>query len=252
MNQPRCELHCSSSCRERSVVEVDDAKVREGLDRDEQEEDADRDAVPAQRSGCVSGAALKRCGAMVPRRAQHRACSRGAPVPAALCAGRLITRVQGVGAAHCVGSKPLSSSAAGVGVAGVKSTLAAGAASSAFSPAVSSMRSLWSLRTPHVVSLSACRWQCKEPGAVRALACKSRTHPCGRAGNTRLRLTRETPTGEYADEAASSAMSNIATRRAIAVDEARLMTAAGRKSADIIQTKGQNELNMLFSFLVSD
>lgn len=85
---------------------------------------------------------------------------------------------------YCVGSKPLSSSAAGVGVAGVKSTLAAGAASSAFSPAVSSMRSLWS--------------------------------PCGRAGNTRLRLTRETPTGEYADEAASSAMSNIATRRAIA------------------------------------
>ena len=216
MNQPRCELQCSSSCRERSVVEVDDAKVREGLDRDEQEEDADRDAVPAQRSGCVSGAALKRCGAMVPRRAQHRACSRGAPVPAALCASRLITRVQGVGAAHCVGSKPLSSSAAGVGVAGVKSTLAAGAASSAFSPAVSSMRSLWSLRTPHVVSLSAYRWQCKEPSAVRALACKSRTHPCGRAGNTRLRLTRETPTGEYADEAASSAMSNIATRRAIA------------------------------------
>ena len=85
--------------------------------------------------------------------------------------------------------------------------------------------------------MSACRWQCKEPGAVRALACKSRTHPCGRAGNTRLRLTRETPTGEYADEAASSAMSNIATRRAIAVDEARLMTAAGRKSADIIRRR---------------
>ena len=65
--------------------------------------------------------------------------------------------------------------------------------------------------------------ECKRAGAVRALACKSKTHPCGRAGNTRLRLTRETPTGEYADEAASSAMSNIATRRAIAVDEARLM-----------------------------
>ena len=58
--------------------------------------------------------------------------------------------------------------------------------------------------------------ECKRAGAVRALACKSKTHPCGRAGNTRLRLTRETPTGEYADEAASSAMSNIATRRAIA------------------------------------
>ena len=65
--------------------------------------------------------------------------------------------------------------------------------------------------------------ECKRAGAVRALACKRKTHPCGRAGSTRLRLTRETPTGEYADEAASSAMSNIATRRAIAVDEARLM-----------------------------
>ena len=78
-----------------------------------------------------------------------------------------ITRVQGVGGAHCVGSNPLSSSAAGVGVAGVKSTAAAGAASSAFSsafsPAASSMRSLWSLRTPHVVSLSAPLWSAKEP-----------------------------------------------------------------------------------------
>ena len=36
---------------------------------------------------------------------------------------------------------------------------------------------------------------------------------------------------EYADEAASSAMRNIATRRAIAVDEARLMMWPGRKSA---------------------
>ena len=71
--------------------------------------------------------------------------------------------------------------------------------------------------------------ECKRAGAVRALACKSKTHPCGRAGNTRLRLTRETPTGEYADEAASSAMSNIATRRAIAVDEARLMMWPGEK-----------------------
>ena len=170
LKQTRCELHCFSSYRQRSVVEVDDAKVREGLDHDEQEGDADRDAVPAQRSGCVSGAALKkgaRRRAMVPRRAQHRARSRGAPAPAAPCASRLITRVQGVGGAHCVGSNPLSSSAAGVGVAGVKSTAAAGAASSAvssaFSPAASSMRSLWSLRTPHVVSLSAPLWSAKEP-----------------------------------------------------------------------------------------
>jgi len=71
--------------------------------------------------------------------------------------------------------------------------------------------------------------ECKRAGAVRALACKRKTHPCGRAGSTRLRLTRETPTGEYADEAASSAMSNIATRRAIAVDEARLMMWPGEK-----------------------
>ena len=53
LNQTRCELHCFSSYRQRSVVEVDDAKVREGLDHDEQEGDADRDAVPAQRLGWV-------------------------------------------------------------------------------------------------------------------------------------------------------------------------------------------------------
>ena len=49
-----------------------------------------------------------------------------------------------------------------------------------------------------------------------------KTHPCaGRAGITRLRLIRETPAGENADEASSSAISNIATRKLIAVDEAR-------------------------------
>ena len=59
----RCELHCS--CRRHSVVEVDDAKVREGLDHAEQEEDADRDAVPARRSGCGLGAVQKRCSTML-------------------------------------------------------------------------------------------------------------------------------------------------------------------------------------------
>jgi hypothetical protein len=133
-------------------------------------------------------------------------------------------RVQGRGGAHCVGSKPgFSSAAAGAGVAGVKS-MGAGAASSAASSAFSSMRSLWSLRTPHVApwARAACA---KSPVLCigsRALVCKSKTHPCGRAGITRLRLIRETPAGEYADEASSSAMSNIITRIAIAVGRSEI------------------------------
>ena len=78
---------------------------------------------------------------------------------------------------------------------------------------------------------------------MRALACKRKTHPCGRAGSTRLRLTRETPTGEYADEAASSAMSNIATRRAIAVDDARLMMSGrGEKRGHFCDTNNNHSV----------
>ena len=52
--------------------------------------------------------------------------------------------------------------------------------------------------------------------------CKSKTHPCGRAcsarGITRLRLVREMPEGEYAEEASSSANTRTATRKAITRD----------------------------------
>ena len=180
----RCELHCS--CRRHSVVEVDDAKVREGLDHAEQEEDADRDAVPAQRSGCWLGAAQKsaaRCYALVLRRGQLRVNSRCLCARRALCppppqAPSPSLRVQGRGGAHCVGSKPFSSTAAGAGVAGVKS-MGAGAASSAFSSAFSSIRSLWSLRMPHVPFKGARRC------AKSLVRCRGVGHWCARAKRTR-------------------------------------------------------------------
>ena len=76
----RCELHCS--CRRHSVVEVDDAKVREGLDHAEQEEDAERDAVPAQRSGCwLEATTKKKCSTMLRLGATPWSAPSGQPVP---------------------------------------------------------------------------------------------------------------------------------------------------------------------------
>ena len=97
-----------------------------------------------------------RCYALVLRRGQLRVDSRCLCARRALCppppqAPSPSLRVQGRGGAHCVGSKPFSSAAAGAGVAGVKSMGAGAASSSAFS----SMRSLWSLRTPHAASMGA-------------------------------------------------------------------------------------------------
>ena len=76
---------------------------------------------------------------------------------------------------------------------------------------------------PHVAFKGArrCAKSLVRCRGVRVLVCKSKTHPCGRAGITRLRLIRETPAGEYADVASSSAAINITTRKVIAVDEAR-------------------------------
>lgn len=108
-----------------------------------------------------------------------------------------IQRVQGRGGAHCVGSKPFSSAAAGAGVAGVKSMGAGAASSSAFS----SMRSLWSLRTPHAASMGAAAMQRAWCGCrgVRALVLAKRTRaaaePASRgSGSSARRRQVRTPT----------------------------------------------------------